>query len=114
MPDVCFVTGAHVDLNARLSGPHRTGYSNPGVIVQTPGGAGLNTASACASLGLSAGLVGPVGADEQAELLHRTLARRGIADGLVAMEGSRTGIYAAILACDGDLVLGVADLALYD
>ena len=114
MREICFVTGAHVDQTARLSGSTRLGYSNPGVIANLPGGAGLNSASATAALGLQTALASPVGDDANAILLRETLRRRNIADALVTMAGARTGLYSAIVAADGDLILGVADLALYE
>lgn len=114
MREACFITGAHVDQTARLSAPTRPGYSNPGTITLMPGGAGLNAATAAAALGLSCSIAGPVGRDAGALLLHETLARRGIGNALAPMEGARTGMYAATVDMNGDLVLGVADLALYD
>lgn len=114
MREICFVTGAHVDQTARLSGATRLGYSNPGVIANLPGGAGLNSASATAALDLRTVIASPVGDDANAILLRETLRRRNIADALVTMAGARTGLYSAIVASDGDLILGVADLALYE
>lgn len=112
--EVCFVTGAHVDQAIRLSGSPRAGHSNPGAVETRPGGAGLNAATAAAALGLRASMAGPVGRDANAAWLRETLARRGIGDALAQMEGARTGLYAAIVAADGDLAFGVADLEIYD
>ncbi|MEZ5800856.1 MAG: hypothetical protein R3D29_10815 [Nitratireductor sp.] len=54
----CFVTGAHMDIAARLFDIPVYGSSNPGRLVRQPGGAGLNAASVAASLGLSSSLAG--------------------------------------------------------
>lgn len=114
MADIAFVTGAHVDQTGRLFEAPIPGVSNPGAFVARPGGAGLNAASATAALGVGTALASPLGPDENGRLIRRTLAQRGIADGLVEMAGARTGVYTAIVAPDGDMVIGVADLAIYE
>jgi len=111
---ICFVTGAHIDLTGRLFGPPVPGSSNPGAVAARPGGAGLNSASTAARLGISCTIASPIGADSHGEMLRAALAERGIADSLVTVEGLRTGTYTAIIAPDGSMVIGLADLAIYE
>ena len=110
----CFVTGAHVDLAGRLDAAPIPHVSNPGRVERQPGGAGLNAASAAAALGLACSLAGPVGEDADAEELRRMAQARDIRPALVAMAGWRTGSYTAIMAPDGEMVIGLADLAIHE
>ncbi|HSO47795.1 MAG TPA: PfkB family carbohydrate kinase [Rhizobiaceae bacterium] len=111
---LCFVTGAHIDLTARIFAPAVLHASNPGTVTARPGGAGLNSASTAASLGASAVMASPVGPDAHGENLRQTLTARGIADALVTVEGLRTGTYTAIIEPDGSMLIGLADLAIYE
>jgi sugar/nucleoside kinase (ribokinase family) len=111
---LCFVTGSHIDLTARLFAPPVLHASNPGTVTARPGGAGLNSASTAASLGARAVMASPVGPDAHGETLRQTLARRGIVDALVTVEGLRTGTYTAIIEPDGSMLIGLADLSIYE
>ncbi len=111
---LCFVTGAHIDLTARIFAPAVIHASNPGTVTARPGGAGLNSASTAASLGAAAVMASPIGPDAHGEILRQTLAARGIADALVTVEGLRTGTYTAIIEPDGSMLIGLADLAIYE
>jgi pseudouridine kinase len=110
----CFVTGAHIDLAGRLEYAPILHVSNPGRVERLPGGAGLNAASTAAALGLTSSIAGPVGEDEEAGELKRLAAMRGIGDALHPMEGRRTGSYTAIMAPDGEMVIGLADLSIHE
>ncbi|MCB1445752.1 MAG: hypothetical protein KDJ87_08120 [Rhizobiaceae bacterium] len=110
----CFVTGAHVDLAGRLDAAPILHVSNPGRFERIPGGAGLNAASAAAALGLSCAIAGPVGDDADAGELKRLAAARGIGDALVSLQGRRTGSYTSIMAPDGEMVIGLADLSIHE
>ncbi|MEZ5872194.1 MAG: PfkB family carbohydrate kinase [Nitratireductor sp.] len=112
--NACFVTGAHMDIAARLFASPVAGSSNPGKLVLQPGGAGLNAASVAASLGLSSSLAGPVGDDGHGVEIRKAVAARGIQDHLVTISGQPSGTYTAVMAPDGEMVIGIADLALYE
>lgn len=111
---ICFITGAHIDLTARTNATPVMGASNPGRVVARPGGAGLNAASTAAALGATTVIASPVGRDAHGQTLHKALAERGIGDCLREVEGGRTGTYTAIIAPDGSMVIGLADLAIYE
>jgi len=110
----CFITGAHIDLAGRLAGPPILHVSNPGRFVRQPGGAGLNAASVAAALGLVSSIAGPVGDDAEAGVLKRLVARRGLGDALCPVPGEHTGTYASIMAPDGTMVIGLADLSIHE
>jgi pseudouridine kinase len=111
---ICFVTGAHIDLTGRLFGIPVLSASNPGRVTARPGGAGLNSASTAARLGAGAVIASPIGSDHNGELLRAALSARGIGDALVTVEHLRTGTYTAIIAPDGSMVIGLADLSIYE
>jgi len=103
-----------MDLTGRLDGPPSPGHSNPGRLFRRPGGAGLNTASVTAALGLETSLAGPVGADEEGSTLKREARARGITESLSPVAGRATGSFVSIVAPDGGQVIGLADLSLYE
>ncbi len=111
---ICFLSGAHIDTVCRLNAPAIAGSSNPGTVSSWPGGAGLNTASTAARLGIDASLVGPIGDDASGRLLVETLQARNINSGLQIISDKRTGNYTSIIASNGDLVIAVADLRIND
>ena len=117
MPDwspILFIGGAHIDLIGRLDSPPLMAVSNPGRVFARPGGAALNMATCAAALGFSCAIASPVGADEYGAWLHRILAERGIGDHLSLCKGESTGTYSTIIEPDGQMVIGLADLAIYE
>lgn len=111
---VLFITGAHIDLTGRMKHEPVPAVSNPGIVSQQPGGAGLNMASTAAVLGVNTILASPVGADAFGALLAETVEGRGIGNGLFEVPGEATGTYTAITAPDGQLVIGLANLEIYE
>jgi sugar/nucleoside kinase (ribokinase family) len=111
---IVFIGGAHMDHMGKLLSAPVNGASNPGKLTSQPGGAGLNSASVAAMLDVHVSLVGPVGDDVTEKIVRQTLIERNIHDGLVSVRGRQTGSYTSIIGPDGDLVIGLADLTLYE
>jgi sugar/nucleoside kinase (ribokinase family) len=109
-----FVCGAHMDQIIRLNDGPVFSVSNPATIELSPGGAALNSASIAAGLGLKTTLVSPIGEDASGQLLRTVCRNRNIGDALVVVEAGATGIYSAILDPAGSVVIGAADLSVYD
>jgi len=109
---IAFIGGAHIDRMGKLTGQVIEGASNPGIVKTVPGGAGLNTASVAAALGVDGLMICPIGDDESGVMLRQVLADRGVGDCLIAMPGRETGSYVSILGPDGNLVIALADLGL--
>ncbi len=104
--------GVTIDRLATASGEIAVGASNPGRVVSRFGGVALNVATILAQLGHTVSLVSRVGDDDDGRRIIRRVAAAGIAsDGIGVSKRSPTGSYTAIFDRDGDLVLGVADLA---
>ena len=113
-PWAVVVGGAAWDIKARSAGPARLHTSNPGTLSQTPGGVGRNIAEGIARLGGRVHLLAAVGADAAGrDLLART-SEAGVYVDQVAVSAHATGSYLAVLDADGELVVGVSDLAATD
>ncbi|MCB2222675.1 MAG: carbohydrate kinase family protein [Actinobacteria bacterium] len=114
MEIACF-GGAHIDTKAHLLEGARLGTSNPAHVMRAPGGVACNVARSLARLGAQAAVCSLTGDDPAADALHATLQAEGIdVTGLAAAPGRATASYLAVLDPDGALVLGVADMQIYD
>lgn len=109
---VVVVGGINLDTLARIEASTVRGSSNPGRTVTAPGGVGRNVAENLARLGSEVTLVGAVGRDHAGDLLMSDLSRLPIDTSRVRRRDDvSTGTYTAILGSDGDLEVGVADMA---
>jgi pseudouridine kinase len=115
MPPVLLVGGAVVDRKYRLAGPPVPGSSNPGAGATSHGGVARNITESLARLGVPAAFFSAVGADEAGRALLDRLDALGVdVSGTLVVEGARTAEYVAVLAPEGDLVVGVADMAVLE
>jgi len=107
--------GAHLDTKAHLKSEPRLGSSNPVHLTRDPGGVACNVARNLAHLGIEVVLCSIVGDDDAAASLRSALTEEGIDyAGLVVDPNRSTAGYLAILHPDGSLVIGVADMDIYD
>ena len=106
--------GAHTDRRARLIENARMGASNPGHWEEEHGGGALNAARSLVQLGHTVRLVSARGDDPAGMAVARTIKAAGILDMSEVFPGHATPGYSAILEPGGDLVIGVADMALYE
>lgn len=112
-PIAC-VGGAHFDRKARLADPYRPGTSNPVTVSATHGGVARNVAEALARLGHQLSLFTVIGADTEGDTLLSALLALSINVENVRRAGTPTGSYTAIIEPDGNLVMGLADMEIYD
>ncbi|MCC6496531.1 MAG: carbohydrate kinase family protein [Propionibacteriaceae bacterium] len=113
-PWAVVVGGAAWDIKARSIAVARLHTSNPGSVTQTPGGVGRNIAEGIARLGGRVHLVAAVGADAGGRDLVARTAEAGVYVDQVVTSPHPTGSYLAALDNDGELVIGVSDLAATD
>jgi len=73
----------------------------------------LNMAAVACQLGVEAVMTGPIGDDAAGVQVRQSLECRGIVDALSVLPVA-TGSYTAILDPVGDLVIALADMAIYD
>lgn len=113
-PSVLLIGAAHVDRRARAGGPFHPAASNPGTLSDMPGGAAFNAGVALRALGCRVGLVGARGGDADGRRIAAEIEAVGLSDLSVTFLDRKTPTYTAILDDRGELVAGVADMALYD
>jgi pseudouridine kinase len=112
---VVVVGGINLDTLARISGDTVPGSSNPGATITGHGGVGRNVAENLARLGSPVRLVGVVGDDAAGTMLLAHLAVLDVdVRGVRRSADCATGTYTAVLDREGDLVIGVADMAATD
>lgn len=111
---IVVVGGAHVDRRGRIFGDTRPGASNPGAWFEEAGGGGFNAARALSLLGHDVTMVSVAGGDSGAALVEAAAARTGVTLNGFTFLDRQTPSYTAILEADGNLVIALADMALYD
>jgi pseudouridine kinase len=111
--DVLCIGGINLDRKLKALQPLHAGSSNACVASESPGGVARNVAENLARLGLRVSLVGQLGQDAAAQTLLPALQALGIDTSacLIALSGN-TGSYTAVLDAQGQLVMGMADMAL--
>jgi pseudouridine kinase len=107
--------GVAIDRIARTAASPVLGASNPGTVRSSPGGVGFNVATTLARLGVRTRLVAIVGADSDGESVLAKAKATGIDVSQVAIaHGRPTATYQAAFDDHGDLVIGVADMGIYE
>lgn len=111
---IVVVGGAHVDRRGRIFAQTRPGASNPGAWFEEAGGGGFNAARALSLLGHGVTMISVSGGDSGAALVEAAAARTGVTLAGFTFLDRQTPSYTAILEADGNLVIALADMALYD
>lgn len=111
---IVVIGGAHVDRRGRIFGSTRPGASNPGTWFEEAGGGGFNAARALSLLGHDVTMISVAGGDSGAALVEAAAARTGVRLNGFTFLDRQTPSYTAILQADGNLVIALADMALYD
>ena len=112
MPVFHICGGCHLDRHLYLQGEAVPGRTNPASQRIGIGGVAANIARHLAARGGLAHFTGVQPADEISALGTR-LRAAGVDPNLIPLEGEVPG-YTAIVAADGELVVGAASMALYD
>lgn len=113
--EVTVFGGATVDRIGRSTAAPVMGASNPGNVRVLPGGVGLNASTVLARLGLKTSLVARVGADVDAELIVGAAHDAGVDSHWVSVSPTMpTATYHAAFSNDGSLLIGIADMSIYD
>jgi pseudouridine kinase len=108
---IACIGGAHLDRRAMLRGPLVLGTSNPGTVYADFGGVARNIAQNLAHLGCPVVLCSRVGDDDAG----RQVLTQPIDTSLITVSTAHpTASYTAILETTGELVIGLADMDVYD
>ena len=114
LPHILAVGGAHVDRRGQVSGAYVPAASNPGTMREDVGGGVFNALRTTVRRGAAAALLSLRGGDAAGETVARAIREAGIADLSATFLDRSTPSYTAILDAEGELVVGFADMALYD
>lgn len=106
--------GAHIDKRGTLQSPFTAGSSHPGVWREEAGGGAFNAARNLSRLGHHVTFISPRGGDAAAEIVSIAAEIAGIDDRPFTFLDRKTASYTAILDDSGILIVGLADMALYD
>src|SRR5581483_725794 len=110
-PTIACIGGAHIDRHALLREPSVPGSSNPASVRTGLGGVARNVAQNLSQLGCRVLLCSRVGNDDPGRLILS----QPIDTLLISISRLRpTASYTAILEPDGELLIGIADMDVYD
>lgn len=113
-PRILAVGGAHIDRRGQVSGPYVPAASNPGTMREDVGGGVFNALRSTVRRGVSASLLSVRGGDAAADTVSRAIAEAGIADLSAVFLDRTTPSYTALIDREGELLVGFADMALYE
>jgi len=107
------IGAANVDRLGKLAGPTVLETSNPGATTQSAGGVARNVAVALAALDCPVALTSRVGLDADGDYV---IAQTGAVDtaGIARSKSCPTATYTALISDRGELVIALADMAIYD
>jgi pseudouridine kinase len=108
---VIVIGGANMDLKCRIAGPEIMATSNPGAMTVMPGGVARNVAETLARLGVPTALIAAIGRDALGDRLLAETRAAGVDMKAVLRGRFVTGSYSAVLTRQGELLIGVADMA---
>ncbi len=115
MSRIVCIGGAAIDRKYRALDAIRPGTSNPVVSERSFGGVARNVAENMARLGIQAALASAVGDDDNGRALLDDLNRLGIDTRAVTVSGGHaTAEYVAVLQPDGELAVGLANMAVFE
>jgi pseudouridine kinase len=113
-PVVC-MGAANLDRKLRALAPLSLHTSNPASQAESFGGVARNIAENLARLGTPVALLTAVGNDSSGAALLAHAESAGIAThGALRLDDAASGTYTAVLDANGDMVVALADMALYD
>ncbi len=111
MPTIACIGGAHIDRHGVLNAPMVPATSNPGTVRTGLGGVARNVAQNLAHLGCRVLLCSRVGDDDSG----RQVLSQPLDTSLITVSSAcPTASYTAILEPSGELVIGLADMDVYD
>ena len=109
------IGATNIDRKLRTLAPLQAGVSNPAQLTEVAGGVARNVAENLARLGWPVVLLSAVAEDATGRDLLAQAQSLGIAtDACLRVADGRSGSYTAILDADGELVMGLADMALVE
>lgn len=113
MKKILVLGGAHIDRRGTIATETVQGASNPGSWMEEAGGGGFNAARNLSRLGFQVRIIAPRGGDATGDAVAQAARQAGVEDTPFTFLDRRTPSYTAILERDGNLVIALADMDLY-
>lgn len=112
---VLVIGGVNMDVGGKTDRHLVFGDSNPGQVRTSLGGVGFNIARNLCLMGVETSMLTVLGDDETAERVRREAEKVGLDMSLCpVVQGGRTGTYFYLLNEDGDMMVAVNDMAIYN
>lgn len=109
------IGGANLDRKARGKQQIRLHSSNPVTITESCGGVARNIAENLGRLGCHTSLVTCIGEDKEGEWIVQETKKHGVdVSPIWRLPTQRTGTYTALLDIDGEMVVSLANMDIYD
>jgi pseudouridine kinase len=113
-PRLLAIGGAHIDRRGQVAGIYVPGASNPGTMTEDVGGGVFNALRNAVQRGIDAALMSVRGADAAGDSVARAIAEAKIDDLSAVFLDRATPSYTALIDRDGEVIAGLADMALYE
>lgn len=110
---VC-IGGANVDRKFRMDKPAQMGTSNPASVTRSVGGVARNVAENLGRLGHRVKLLSIAGSDPEWQMIKESSSTFMDCELTKCFDEFSTGTYTAILEPNGEMMLAMADMAIYD
>lgn len=111
---VICIGGANIDRKFHIKDKVQLGTSNPIYVTQNAGGVARNIAENLGRLGLKVSLISASGADKDWSIIEDTSGLYMNLETVIQFPEKSTGSYTAVLDSEGDLVIALADMDIYD
>jgi pseudouridine kinase len=112
---IACIGGVVFDRKVRADGEFRPGTSNPVTVTSSPGGVASNIARCLGRLGCSVSMFSILGNDPAAKTVLQELKRAHVrVRDLSRSRAHPTANYSALLQPNGELFIGLADMAIFD
>lgn len=112
---IACIGGANLDRKARGKQQVRLHSSNPVTIMESCGGVARNIAENLGRLGCNSSLITCIGEDKEGEWIVQETKKHGVDISQVwRLPTKRTGTYTALLDIDGEMVVSLANMDIYD
>ena len=112
--EILAIGGANVDRKFRINDPVQLGTSNPASVTYSVGGVARNIAENLGRLRHNVQLVTTFGQDLDMELIKSESSAYMKFDYIENLHDEATGSYTAVLDSDGELIIAMANMAIYD
>lgn len=112
-PVIC-IGGANVDQKFHIKNKAQLGTSNPVNVSHTVGGVARNIAENLGRLGMDVSMISASGIDKDWEIINEASVNYMNLDMVMQMPGSATGSYTAVLDTEGEMIIALANMEIYD